>query len=270
MTLLYGLQIKGMIQNLTAVQFARFMTSGRTSPALCVCEDESGATVGEYVVKLRSTVQPRGLLNELVGIRLGSHFGLSTPIPALILLEPHLIELIANIEPTKADMVRGSVGQNFGTQKLIGFSTWPVDKPVLEVMRGVAVDIFAFDALVQNPDRIHSNPNLLTKGDTIMAFDHEVAFSFVRDIFPSPEPWKLDRQGYLVNHVFYQQLKAQELDLSRFFANLCRLSIGTLEEIFADVSTEWNHGDQLKISQHLLAVREHVEEFVDEIRRFLA
>jgi hypothetical protein len=103
-----------------------------------------------------------------------------------------------------------------------------------------------------------------------MVFDHEVAFSFVRDILPSPEPWKLDRQRYLADHVFYRNLKTQRVDLSRFSENLGLLSNGTLEEIFADVPPEWNNGDESRISQHLLAVREHAEEFAEEIRRFLA
>jgi hypothetical protein len=258
-----------MIRNLTAVQFTRFMTSGRTSPALCGCEDELGAAAGEYVVKLRGSVQPRGLLNELLGSKLAVHFGISSPVPALITLEPAMAERIASKDASKADMVRGSVGLNFGSEELIGFSTWPVDKQVPEVMRGAAVDIFAFDALIQNPDRMHSNPNLLSKGDTIMVFDHEVAFSFVRDILPSPRPWELDRQGYMINHVFYRQLKGQQLDISRFSANLETLSYAVLDEIFADVPLEWNNGDEPKISQHIFAVRDHTEEFADEIRRFL-
>jgi len=259
-----------MIQNLTAVQFTRFMASGRTSPALCGCEDESGMAAGEYVVKLRGSVQQRGLLNELVGCKLASHFGLSSPIPALIAIERELAELIASTDPSKADIVMGSVGLNFGTRVLIGFSTWPVDKQIPEAMRGAAIDIFAFDALTQNPDRMHGNPNLLTSGDTIMVFDHEIAFSFVRDILPSPKPWELDRQGYLINHVFYRQLKAQRVDLTRFTANLNALSEAVLEEVFADVPQEWNNGDGPKITQHLFAVREHAEEFADEVRRFLA
>jgi hypothetical protein len=259
-----------MIQKLTAVQFTRFMTSGRTSPALCSCEDESGVAAGEYVVKLRGAVQQRGLLNELLGAKLATHFGLSSPIPALIVLEPAMIELMASTDPSKADKVRGSTGLNFGSQELIGYSTWPVDKDVPHVMRGAAVDTFAFDALVQNPDRVHSNPNLLTKGDTIMVFDHEIAFSFLRDIFPSPTPWKLDRQGYLINHVFYRQLKAQQIDLTRFSANLMSLSGAVLEEIFADIPPEWNNEDGPSIRHHLLAVREHADEFADELRRFLA
>ena len=54
-------------------------------------------------------------------------------------------------------------------------------------MMATAVSIFALDALIDNPDRKFSpNPNLFSRGDTIFVFDHELAFSFMLDISPSP------------------------------------------------------------------------------------
>jgi hypothetical protein len=246
------------------------MTSGRTSPALCGCEDASGAPVFEYVVKLRGSIQHRGLFNELIGAKLASHFGISSPSPALILLEPTLVDLIASRESAKGGIIRRSIGLNFGTQVLIGFSTWPVDKQLPEVMRGAAADIFAFDALIQNPDRRYNNPNLLTSGDAIMVIDHDLAFSFILDILPSSSPWALDRQGYLADHVFYRQLNSKAIDISGFIARLNELSGGVLDDIFADVPPEWNNEDALKIRQHIDAVRDHAAEFAEQIRRFLA
>ncbi|HEX4031725.1 MAG TPA: HipA family kinase [Terracidiphilus sp.] len=247
------------------------MTSGRTSPALCGCENELGATAGNFVVKLRRTVQLRGLVNELLGAELATHFGISSPVSALITLEPKMAELIACSEPAKAEFVKESIGFNFGTQILIGFNTWPVDKQVPETMRGLAVNVFAFDALLQNPDRTYGNPNLLTSGDAIMIIDHELAFSFLRDISPSTAPWVLDRQPYLENHVFYRQLKSKTIDLTGFTARLRALSETVLDEIFADVPPEWNNEeDGLKIREHLLAIRNHAEDFAEQIRRFLA
>jgi len=181
-----------------------------------------------------------------------------------------MLELIASTDASKAGMVRASEGLNFGAQELIGFSTWPVDKGIPEGMRGIAADIFAFDALVQNPDRRHVNPNLLVKGDTMMVFDHEIAFSFLLDIFPSPTPWRLDRDGYLADHVFYRQLRAQRIDLTNFSTNLVGLTDVTLQDFIADAPLEWGNENGPRICQHLLAIREHTEEFADEIRRFLA
>ena len=258
-----------MIQHLTAVQFTRFMASGRTSPALCMCENESGISAGEYVLKLRGFVQQTGSLRELVGNKLASHFGLLSPEPALITLEQALANLIAGADQSKADLIKGSVGLNFGSKVVTGFSTWPVDRRIPDAMLQSAVNIFAFDALVQNPDRMYRNPNLLANGDNVLIFDHEIAFSFLLDIFPSPTPWLLDRQQHLTNHVFYRQLKTKEIDLKDFTSCLIALSDAALDQILADVPPEWNNEDGPKIGQHLGVMRDHAEEFAEEVRRFL-
>jgi hypothetical protein len=99
----------------------------------------------------------------------------------------------------------------------------------------LAVDNFAFDALLQNPDRRHDHPNLLTSGDARMVLDHQAAFSFVRDILPIPAPWTLDRQEFLADHVFYRQLESKLIDLTRFVAKLREVSNAILDQAFADV-----------------------------------
>ena len=258
-----------MIRRLTAIQFERFMTSGRTSPALCGCEDQSGAMVGEYVVKLRGAAGEAGLLNELFAARLARHFGLASPEPAVIAIDQALVDLVANTQPSKAARIRGSVGLNFGTKALSGVSIWPVDKFIPDAMWQAAVDSFAFDALIQNPDRRFTNPNLFTTGDSLLVFDHEMAFSFLMVLFPAATPWKLDDQHYLTDHVFYRKLKSKPIDLTGFTASLRGLSDALLEGIVADVPAEWNNGNVPKIERHLGMVRDHAGEFAEEVRRFL-
>ena len=245
------------------------MTSGKTSPALCGCEDQSGVMVGEYVVKLRGAIGESGLLNELFAARLAGHFGLASPEPAFIAIGGVLADLIANAQPSHAARIGSSVGLNFGTKALSGFSTWPVDKSVPEAMWQAAVNIFAFDALVQNPDRRYSNPNLFSKGDNVVIFDHEMAFSFVLALRPSATPWRLGDQQYLADHVFYRKLKSKPIDLTGFTASLRGLSELFLAGIAADVPAEWNNENVFKIEGHLLAVSEHAAEFADEVRRSL-
>jgi hypothetical protein len=258
-----------MIRKLVAVQFVRFMESGRTSPALCGCEDESGRTVGEYVVKLRATVGKAGLLKEMVASRLADHFGLVSPEPALIVIERDLADLVAGMLPTYAGVIKGSVGLNFGTRILTGVNTWPVDKSLPAAMLQTATNIFAFDALVQNPDRRYFNPNLFAKGDSLIIFDHETAFSFLLALFPSV-PWNLDSQQYLFEHVFFRTLKSKAIDLTSFTNSLGGLTDDVLTEFLSDVPTEWNDDSLPKIKEHLCAIRQHIAEFAEALRRFLA
>jgi len=245
------------------------MTSGRTTPALLGCEDELASPAGDWVVKLRGTVQRAGLLRELLGSRLASHFELEVPEPALVTLEKSLADLISFVYPSKSGLIDGSVGLNFGSKELIGYIEWPIDMKIPDAIWQTVVNIFAFDALVQNPDRRFKNPNLFVKGDSLAIFDHETAFSFLDAIFPSGTPWRLGTERYLTDHVFYRQLKSKDVDLMDFTARLTGLTDAVIDRILEEAPAEWNHEDAQKIAQHLRAVRNHAEEFSEEVRRFL-
>jgi hypothetical protein len=158
-----------MVPHLVADQFHRFMTVGRTSPALCGCTDEAGNHVDDFVIRLRGGLEngPSGLLFELMGSRLAGAFGLDRPEPALISIDAEFAELVARANPGRATLMRNSVGMNFGSRLLIDVTEWPIDKTIPHSMRQAALNVFAFDALIQNPDRRFSNQNLLTRGDEI-------------------------------------------------------------------------------------------------------
>lgn len=261
-----------MIPRLSATQFLRFMDTGKTSPALCACIHELGMPAGEYVVKLRGAVEggETGLINELLAALLARHFELAAPDPAIVLLDEALIDLIALDHSSRQIVLRRSVGCNFGTKHLIGVSTWPVDKAVPGERIAAAVEIFAFDALLQNPDRKYNNPNLFTREDGLFIFDHETAFSFLLDVLPQGSPWELERQQYLEKHVFYRRLKSKPVELEQFTASLAELSNEVLERIRAELPPEWDNQNYVtRIVEHLRIVSDHAEEFTEAIRRVL-
>jgi hypothetical protein len=122
-------------------------------------------------------------------------------------------------------------------QVIPNLSSWPVDKRVSAVMREDAVRVFAFDALIQNPDRRFDNPNLGTRGNEIIIFDHESAFSFLLAILPSTEPWKLSAEVYLDNHVFARSLRHERLP-DDFVERLANLSEAALAGIASQIPEE--------------------------------
>jgi len=134
-----------------------------------------------------------------------------------------------------------------------------------------ATNIFAFDALIQNPDRRVENPNLFTQGDSIYVYDHEeTSFSFLVAVSPSEEPWNLEREAYLDRHVFYSGLRAKEIDLVDFGQWLKDLTPEVLTTIREEVPQEWAHEDQKRIEGHLVEVQKNTEKFLEQIRRRLA
>jgi hypothetical protein len=258
-----------VIDRVTASTFHRFTGSGRTSPAIFSCEGE--AISGEFVVKLRGGLErkERGLACELYASMLASYFGISCPRPAIVLLENDLIEAIVdelNAEARRAQIMRESHGLNFGTQFLVNLSIWPVDRLVPPTLQEAALKIYAFDALIQNPDRKYNNPNLGTRNDELFVFDHELAFSFLLSIFSSVAPWVLANEDYLEQHVFARALR-QVAFSDDFLHQLTNLSHELITLLSDQVPDQWRSEDLEKIERHLLLMSEHAAEFAEEVRR---
>lgn len=143
-----------MIPTVQAAVFHKFMGTGRTTPALCACEDADGNTVGDFVVKLRGGTErgATGMVSELVGSLLAAYFGIPVPPPSLVHIEAAFADLVGQRHPDKSQRMSGSVGLNFGSRQLNDVVTWPIDKSVPDAMWATATSIFAFDALIENPD----------------------------------------------------------------------------------------------------------------------
>ena len=260
--------IRRMLARLTATQFIRNMTSGKTAPLLCGCADQTGRNNGEFVVKFLSA---KGALFELLGSRLANHFGILVPEPAAVQVEQEFADVVNERLCQQTPPRKVGAGLNFGSRVVNPMTTWLVNRVIPEAMFRDAVNIFAFDALVQNPDRRVANPNLFTQGDSIYVYDHEeTSFSFLLALSPSTEPWNLEGEMYLEDHVFYSRLRAKEIDLKDFGQSLKALTGEVLTGIREEVPQEWAHEDLERIEGHLMKVQKNADKFVEQVRRRLA
>jgi hypothetical protein len=263
-----------VISQVTATTFHRFLGNGRTSPAVFTCEGPDLSAPDQFVVKLRGGLEQRerGLSYELYGSLLATYFGIQCPRPAVVLLERDLAEAIVEElagDPHRAQIVRDSIGLNFGSRFLVNLTVWPVDKYVPTAMKEAAIKVYAFDAMIQNPDRTFNNPNLGSRGDDLFIFDHESAFSFLLAIFPSKTPWKLITEGYLDQHVFARTLKQVTLPAD-FKQSLDALSDDLIDDLSNRIPDEWRSDELPRIGSHLALIREHSDEFVEEVTGRLA
>lgn len=162
-----------------ATVFYQFMKSGRTSPAIMGCTGLDYGDETEYVVKLKGgcDIGTSQLVREFAAAHLADYFGLSHPQFVLVEIEPDLAGLVARQIPEKGALMEKSVGTNFGTKKMNGFTIWPVDRMPSASQLEAACDVFSFDLLIRNPDRKFQNPNLGTVGEDIVIIDHELAFA---------------------------------------------------------------------------------------------
>lgn len=188
---------------LVATRWNGFKGSGRTQPAVIACDLPDGGEV-ECVVKLGGHKEstPHQPVCELVAALLAVDLGLPVA-------EPMLVEITSEfanraIPASEADgraRCQKSLGWAFATRHLpAGFSTIPVNKPPARALLPALAELYAFDGLIQNADRMPTNPNCLISGTELRFFDHDQAFGFLLDIWGAPNVAKLESYSFLARH----------------------------------------------------------------------
>jgi hypothetical protein len=138
--------------------------------------------------------------------------------------------------------------------------------------------VFAFDTLVQNPDRRPENPNLWVRSDRIGVLDHEQAFAFLvlAIIGGAPRPWTLATQEtafrFLENHIFYGPLCGASLNLLSFQSKLAGLTDEQLRTYASSVPVAWQsktNGLCDKIVEYLREARGQAVNLVNFVKHVL-
>ena len=148
---------------------------------------------------------------------LAADLDLPVPEPFLVSFDEPFIQCLPPAQAELAARLRASSPVAFGSSKLPpGFTLLPTGKSIPVAVRQQAVEIFAFDNLIQNPDRRPDNPNLLFDGRSFAIFDHELAF-MTEGIIGWKPPWQPGAlQAINGNaHVLFTGLSGKNYDLSR-------------------------------------------------------
>lgn len=242
-----------MLPEVTAIRFEKVMGSGRTQPCLMVCEDGSGEEV-ELVVKMRGHPQiaPGGLMAEATSSLFALDLDLLVPPPYRVRIDRAFADTVP--DAALREVIVRSAGLNFGSAKWKpGYTIWPRDMRPSRDMRQTAMEVFAFDGLIQNPDRRAVNPNCVYLGDDLLLYDHESAFTHFLTILPRP-PWELGGVDFLKDHIFWQALRGEALELDRLRGALEAIDADRITGYLQAVPDEWN-GQTItgeRIQSHLL------------------
>ncbi len=256
------------IQVLSASSYHQRFDAGRTRPCLFLCNGEGDEAPSEYIVKTKAGMDNgvNGLAAELLGAQLARFLDIPCPEPAIIDIDQDMVDSVLDFE-LKGNLLE-SIGLNFGSRFMHGYSTWPVAARVPSSLKGLATEIFAFDALTQNVDRRIQRPNVLYKGDEIIVIDHESSFSFLYAL-TNEAPYQISSLQFLSGHIFYPSLKGTALRLDRFAGALEALSDEVLEGMANDMPEAWRTDNLIRILNHIKEVRNNVDIFVEEVRRCL-
>ena len=267
-----------MLEGLSATRFDRRMTRGRTGPFLLECEGPTGNVV-EVVAKVTSAQLPvEGLVREALGAMLAADLGLPVPACFCVALSPAFVAAVSSSHPTEGAALAAAIPIAFGSAKLpAGFAAWMPERRLPKAMRKSAAEIYAFDLLIQNPDRRPDNPNLQSKGDHFAIFDHEMALVTEGVLFWRP-PWEagaLDALGAPARHVLHPALRGSQPDLARLVGAWEAIDDARLATYRAALPPEWTPAPQVEHTAEtaidfLRELRDHIQPAMREILRTLA
>jgi hypothetical protein len=151
-----------------------------------------------------------------------------------------------------------------------GFTSFVAGTPLEPEQKAQAALIYAYDLLVQNPDRLPSNPNCAIRAGNLIAFDFNLAFSFLLPLIgQQPEPWELSKLGIGQNHLFNRSLRSQAIDWEPFLLSVRQLTVDGVEELCRLVPPEWGAWDT-KICEHFTSIIGNVDKLEFELQRSLS
>jgi hypothetical protein len=131
----------------------------------------------EYVAKFSaSECGVSGLVREALSAMLAADVGLPVPEPVLVKLEQGFTEALPNVEHAAKSLIERSIAPAFGSTLLpTAFFTVLAGLRIEQRLIDQAAEIFAFDALMLNPDRRAANANCKFNGNTFAIYDHDLA-----------------------------------------------------------------------------------------------
>ena len=165
---------------------------GKSKPLSMFCKSANSENNGSSVVNVYNDLPLKnaGLAREIYGSLLGQCLGFDIPSVAVINIPADYYRSVW--EQPLADRLKHSPGLNFGSRTRETNLLNPLPVPQSHLQQ--AADVFAFDMIIQNPNRRLEKPNLFQTNAGYMLFDHEEALIYARpDIVVGgiPEPWDL-------------------------------------------------------------------------------
>jgi hypothetical protein len=151
---------------------ARYVVPLREGGSLPGVVDVDGD--GTFVVKFRGAGQgPKALVAEALVALVGLALGLPIPSPSIVDLDEGFGR--SEPDPEIQDLLRGSVGANFGLEYLPGALAFDPSVDAAVLTPELAADIVWLDAYLTNVDRTPRNTNLLVCDRRLWLIDHGAA-----------------------------------------------------------------------------------------------
>jgi hypothetical protein len=249
-----------------------FLNTGTNTPLVIRGIEEYSHQKMDAVVKFRGArrMSKEASMRELLAAFIAKEWDISVVEPALINISGQFIQLLKGDDLYK--IASKSKGLNFGSLYDVDKRAIAIHEPLNEAQQAEAKRIFCFDTFIINTDRRFDKPNMMTDGEEITIYDHEIAFSFVMDLIKKEEPWKLTENDItsFEKHCLYDKIKGKGFPEAFISTNIEKLDDefwNRAEELAPD---EWILEQFFEIKDYLSTIVNHKEQFITELKRVLA
>jgi hypothetical protein len=262
-----------VLERCEAIRLEEIKSAGRTRPLIIECEIVANGATSRELMLVKAFDLPEvdnyGLYAELLGNLLARELGLDTPKPTLVNLGKEFVGATNLTLAREGLQLRPGLGVGCEYFKP-GFTSFIAGTPLEPEQKAQAALIYAYDLLVQNPDRLPSNPNCAIRARKLIAFDFNVAFSFLLPLIGlQPEPWEFSKLGIGTKHLFYRSLRNQAIDWNPFLSSVRRLTVKRVEELCKLMPPEWGTWGT-KICDHIASIIKNLKKIELELQRSLS
>ncbi len=246
--------------------------TGTTKPMLirgvCTTTGEKSDYVAKFKNSPRMSIESSS--RELIAAFIAMELELHVAEPVLVNVTPEFVETLIGKDGYK--FASNSIGLNFGCKYFTGYWEFIKGQNPNDNQYEEAEKIYAFDIFIANPDRRVDKQNMLTDGDKVLIFDHELAFSFVMDIIKNPTPWLIGPAdlSWIKNHYFYNILKQNKHNFDTFVESFNVLDSNFWSKVNVLIPKEWVTSQVNEIQSNLELLVKNRNHFLEQLYKSLS
>jgi hypothetical protein len=250
----------------------KLLGNGTTKPMLIRGVCTTTMEKSDYVVKYKNSprMSIEASCRELIAAFIAKEIELNVADPVLINITSEFVETLVGKDGYK--FANNSIGVNFGCKYFSGYWEFIKGQALNDNQYEQAEKIYAFDIFIANPDRRVEKQNMLTDGDKVLIFDHELAFAFVMDIIKNPTPWIIGPAdlSWIKKHYFYSVLKQNEHNFDTFVENFSVLDKKFWTKVNVLIPKEWVTSQVNEIQKNIGLLVNNRQRFLEQLYNTLS
>lgn len=261
-----------MIETWEAIRYEHTLGAGRTRPLVieCLHQAPDDDTPLRHLMVVKAYDLPEtsdiGLFSEIIGNLVAREFGVETPKPVLVELDEDFVSITNSVIKGQGLRLRPGIG--VGCEYYQGGFTSPAGTSLTPEQLEQAAMMYGYDLIVQNPDRLPTNPNCGFYRQRLIAFDFNLCFSFLMPIVGACEPWELSKLGIGDKHIFYKSIRGQFINWQPLIDAVDNLQTSRIEEASSLLPSSWQKWTD-QVCEHLTQVKNHADKLTFELQRSL-